>query len=317
MKFSRYNSIENHYRQKYIEIVREYGFDKPGTRWIAHEKIHGANFSFITDGTVLSIASRNNLVGGDFYHCQPVVDKYKEAILNLKGIHYPEAKQIQVYGELFGPGIQSGVFYGENKEFMAFDVAVDGEIQEWSFVAGLLAYYKIPTPPALGVFESMDEGLALDEIFVSAVIDKLYPEHIGVSEYELGENDAEGFVLKPLEPLYLGNGDRVLFKKKHPKFAEKKNKKKKPSGEVNPWIDIADQYVNENRMNAVVSKYGEVTQRDFGKIIKLMNEDVLEDMVKDEEIPAGWKKSEEHKLVGKGVSAAVSRFLKANLLHKI
>ena len=39
MKFARYTSIENHYREKYITILEEYGYaDIP---YIAHEKIHG------------------------------------------------------------------------------------------------------------------------------------------------------------------------------------------------------------------------------------------------------------------------------------
>jgi hypothetical protein len=39
MEFTKFTSLENSYREKYIGILRRYGYDK--VRWVAHEKIHG------------------------------------------------------------------------------------------------------------------------------------------------------------------------------------------------------------------------------------------------------------------------------------
>jgi len=316
MEFNEFTEIENHYREKYLGILREYGFDK--VKWLALEKIHGANFSFITDGKELQVASRKQIVDRTFFRCGEVIDKYGDNVKDLKNIHYPNAKQIQVYGELFGPGMSGKIWYGTEREFMAFDIEVDGVVQNTGDVAGLLAHCKIPKAPTVGLFDSLDDALACDPVFVSKVIDVLYPEHIGVSEYELGENDAEGLVLKPVDPLYLPNDSRVMVKHKHPDFAEKlKRPKSKPSGLPNPWAPVAEQYVNQNRLDAVLSKEGELTNKDFGRIVALMCEDVMKDMIKDEDLSADWKKHNEYKLAGKGVSLAVAKFLKENLLHKL
>jgi hypothetical protein len=67
-------------------------------------------------------------------------------------------------------------------------------------------------------------------------------------------------------------------------------------------------------MNAVISKEGELTPKDFGRIIKLMGEDVIKDMIKDEDLPEDWKKQDEFKDAGKAVSTVVAKFLKINLL---
>ena len=313
MKFKKYTSTENSYRDKYIAILREYGFDN--VPWVAHEKIDGANFSFITDGKTVAVASRNQLVDGGFYHCQQVIDKYTEKVQYLKNIHFADAKQIQIYGELFGKGIQNKIFYTDEKDFMAFEIQVDGVVVNADIAAGLLTIVGIPTPPSFGVFESMDAALEIPCVFISRVFDEIFTGE-SVCQYELGENDAEGLVLKPVAPVYLNCGGRVILKNKNPKFREKKKKKKTPSA-PNPWIDIADQYVTENRLDAILSKEGELTNKDFGKIIRLMCNDVIDDMIKDEDLPENWKKLDECKLAGKGVSTAVAAFLKANLLHKL
>ena len=39
--------------------------------------------------------------------------------------------------------------------------------------------------------------------------------------------------------------------------------------------------VNENRVNAVISKIGEITNKDFGKILGLLNKDVFDEFNKD------------------------------------
>ena len=314
MKFKKFTSIENSYREKYIEIIREYGYDK--VRWLATEKIDGANFSFITDGKEVKVASRNQIVDGTFYHCQAVIDRYKDKVLKLKQIHFASADQIQVYGELFGKGIQNKIFYGEDKNFMAVEIQEDGVVVSTDDAAGLLTYVGIPIAPGLGVFGSLDKALELSPVFVSKVYDELYPD-ASVTQFELGENDAEGIVLKPVEPVYLPNGSRVILKYKNPAFSEKNKKKKKGNGETNPFIEIAEMYINENRMNAVLSKEGELTPKDYGRIIKLMAEDVQEDMIKDGDLPCDWRKLESHKMAGKGINTAVSKFLKEHLLPNL
>ncbi|RLA03792.1 MAG: hypothetical protein DRQ47_04490 [Gammaproteobacteria bacterium] len=319
MKFTRYSSIENHYRKKYIEILEEHNFaDIP---YIAHEKIHGCNFSFWTDGNEVRVASRGSFVDGTFYACQSVIDRYAGNILHLKDEYLNKAEQIAVYGELYGPGIMKGVFYSERKDFRAFDIKVDGEFLPQMRAKLLLAQCDIPQVPYVDLYDNVYDAVAANNIFTSKVSvmdaerDAPDPGLIKFCEYKAGENDAEGMVIQPLhDVLYTGNGARVMIKNKNPKFAEKSKAKEHKEHVPNPFVPIAEMYVNQNRLDAVMSKFGNATQKDFGKIIGLMNKDVIEDMIRDDDLPEDWKKHDEFKLAGKGVGTAVSAFLKEHLL---
>jgi Rnl2 family RNA ligase len=310
MKFKKFCEIENHYREKYIAILREHGFSK--IKWHVSEKIDGANFQFITNGKEVRVASRNQFVDQTFYNCSEVIERYTDKVLRLKQEHFPDAEQVSVYGEMFGRGIQNKVFYTDGKDFMAFEVQVDGKVLDTDWTARYLALVEIPMTPSFGVFDDLDEALAFSNEFNSKVVDILHPD--SVCEYDPGENLAEGLVLKPVEPVYTSNGSRVIIKNKNEKFSEKSKKKNKTPSEPNPFIPVVEQYVNENRMNAVISKEGELTPKDFGRIIKLMGEDVIKDMIKDEDLPEDWKKQDEFKDAGKAVSTVVAKFLKINLL---
>jgi Rnl2 family RNA ligase len=280
--------------------------------------VHNSNFSFITDGKTVKVASREQLTDGSFYKSQAVIDRYAQAVMDLKNQEFPDAGQLQLYGELFGPGIQSGVFYGTNKEFMAFELSVDGVPEISNATMALTQRYGIPHAPIIGTFASLDEALELSPVFTSRVYDTLHPDD-NFCTYDSGENLAEGIVLKPaIDVLYTPNGSRVFIKNKHPNFSEKKNRRRTDKGEgKNQFIEIANQYVNGNRMNAVISKEGEVAPKDYGRIIQLMCADVIIDMVRDGDLPEDWKTQEEFKMAGKGVAAAVSAFLKVNLLPKL
>ena len=68
--FKKYSSLTNHYEGKFINGVIMNGLT--GGVWVAREKIHGANFSFITDdGNIVTPAKRTDVVkpAEDFYGC--------------------------------------------------------------------------------------------------------------------------------------------------------------------------------------------------------------------------------------------------------
>jgi len=315
VSFVKYPSIENHYREKFLEYVREAGYDNE--QYIVTEKIHGANFSFHTKGKMVRVASRNDLTDGTFYGSQVVIDRFEDAIMDLKNTEYPDAEQISVYGELYGQGIQSGVFYRADKGFIAFDLHVDAEIIPQSVSIELFREYCIPHVPVVEITDSLDEALAISNTFNSLLPNILDPE--SVCQYETGENNAEGLVIQPFNKvLYLHNDSRVIIKSKTEAFQERKQKKRnKNPGTPNPFVELAEEYVNTARMEAVISKIGEVTQRDFGRVIGDMSKDVAEDMIKDEVLPEDWKKQEDFKLAGKGIQKVVSKFLKEELLPEL
>ena len=314
LKFTKFSSIENSYRKKYLEILEEHDYtDKD---YVVKEKIDGANFAFYTDGITVKVASRTQFVDGGFYNCQDVIDRYSNIIMELKRERFPSNEQIAVYGELAGAGIQNRVYYGKHKDFFAFEIKADKETLSQCEMEHKLHNIDIPQAPIIAVCKNLEDALLVSNEFESEVYKSAYG-------YEGGEYDkpniCEGVVIQPyLEPIWTGNGARVLIKNKNEKFAEKGKKKKTRNKSVNPHIATVEQFVNLNRMLAVTSKFGVVEPKDFGQIIKLMNIDVIEDMIKDEEIPEDWKKHEDYKTnFGKAVGTVVSKFLKENLLKDI
>jgi Rnl2 family RNA ligase len=112
----------------------------------------------------------------------------------------------------------------------------------------------------------------------------LIPNHFNLPP--IPNNIAEGIVLKPVINKFTSKGNRVILKYKSEKFREvvgiKKVKDKKVI-EIVPQSDIVsyhktniEQYVNENRLHSVLSKWGDVvTTKDEGKLTGLLSKDAL------------------------------------------
>ena len=308
MIFQKFSSLDNSYRQNLIDKTQYEG--KDGGLWIATEKLHGANFSFWCDGTEVKVASRTQFVDGTFYNCQAVINRYSDKVLSLTKGLAAEGQTLVIYGELFGGNIQKEVQYGE-KDFRAFDIVLGGVPQQKTKnLVNLLTESGIPFVPVLftGTFK---ECLELSNTFQST----LTPEG-----YE-GENISEGLVIEPLEPSWFANGSRVYFKNKTESFSEKSRQPKEKqvfelSEEESDLLNELLKYSTEQRVSNVISKIGQVTNRDFGKILGLTVQDILEDFSKDNAYDAkahaesNWKQF--HKLLSAEVGKTVrEQFVKA------
>ncbi len=302
MKFNKYSKIENHYREKYIHYLQELGFDK--LQYQITEKIDGANFQFITDGNNVRVASRNNVVDGGFYNCESVIQQYSKNVKELKKKYFLNSQQVSIYGELYGNTIQKRIDYGVDIQFIGFDISVDGMLISPLETERVLNLMQIPVVSTLEVTDKLDKALEYNNKFKS----KIYPDANDT-------NITEGIVIKPVEPLYLPNGSRVIIKSKNEKFSEKK--KKNNNKQQNPFNALAEQYITENRVNSVLSKFGYAKPEDFGTIIKLLSEDAIEDMISDGDIPGNYNNTSEYKLIRKAVSSKAAEFLRKNLLHKL
>lgn len=201
-------------------------------------------------------------------------------------------KSVQVFGEFAGNGIQKGVNYGE-KDFYVFDILsthADGTSEyfndeEVEFVVNL---YDLKIAPLIGrgTFEDLIK-LPNDFQIIVNRYDELAEEsrqlaNIKVWELEPGtDNIAEGYVLKPNTPKFLPNGSRVAIKCKNSKFSEKKKSDKliAPPKELSPIdADVLmnfSEYATWNRVSNVISKIGEVTAKDFGKVMGLTMQDIF------------------------------------------
>ena len=333
MIFKTYNSIENAYQIRVIDQIKLQGFGKE--IFIVQEKVHGANFSFFTDGKEIKIAKRTAFIEKDerFYNAHQILERYRKNVIQVfekvKNI-YPDIETVVIYGELFGGGykhkeiepfkdaikVQKGVEYAPHNEFYAFDIKLNGttyldtDLANQIFDGSGFFYAKI-------LFQgTLEEALKFPNDFDSKI-----PAWLGLPEIE--NNICEGTIVKTLKTKYFGNGSRVILKNKNEKWAEKSKmvRKKRPiQKEVrfsenvqNIWDEI-QKYTTVNRLNNVVSKIGEFEPKMIGKVIGLFAQDILEDFDKD--FPEVFKtiEKEEQKRINKKLNSLVIDVIKEELM---
>lgn len=293
VKFKKYGSIKNVNSEKGKATILIFG-DVPA---VALEKAHGAHFSFQTDGDIVECARRGDVLSNDdnFYDFQLLLERYSQVIKTI--FEMVKASSIQVDGELIGgtykhpkvkardvSPIQSGVYYSPKYEFYAYDILCfykdvlifvnyDKSIEIFKKVGLLYA-----EPIARGTFKEL---CGMSNVFPSRISTCL-----GLPEID--NNDAEGLVIKPINDIRLENGSRVILKSKNNKFCETNDirKSKKPRTSLESKLDenvldCLDSMTTENRLNNVISKIGPVTKADFGRLMKDLNLDILEEF-KDE-----------------------------------
>ena len=73
MNFKKYSSIENSFDEEFVGKVREQV--SPEQVYVVQEKVHGANTSFICDGTSIQFAKRTAVIedGETFYGYEEIV----------------------------------------------------------------------------------------------------------------------------------------------------------------------------------------------------------------------------------------------------
>jgi Rnl2 family RNA ligase len=333
MIFKTYNSIENAYQARVIDQIRLQGFGDEV--FIVQEKVHGANFSFFTDGKEIKIAKRTAFIEKDeeFYNAHQMLEGYRKNVIDVfekvKTI-YPDLGTVVIYGELFGGGykhkevepvknaikVQKGVEYAPYNEFYGFDIKLNGttyldtDLVNQIFEETGFFYAKI-------LFQgTLDEALKFPNVFDSKI-----PAWLGLPEIE--NNRCEGTIVKTLKTKYFGNGSRVILKNKNEKWVEKSKmvKKDRPiqkevhfsENAQNIWEEI-QKYTTANRLNNVVSKIGEFEPKMIGKVIGLFSQDILGDFEKDFPKVFTTIEKEEQKRINKKLNSLVIDVVKEELM---
>lgn len=302
--FHTYNSIDNPNNSVTIRQIYDAGYTNANIEWVALEKIHGANFSFITDGNIVETAKRSSLISDteQFFKQEIVKDKYRDDILLIFNKIKQENEHtisIQVFGELFGghyPGIKSnfkhvqkGVWYNPQIDFMVFDIRVNTlmEIDATTKPKKYLSYYCSQNDleryfQGLNILKnipvmhkgSFDELMKLNPDFTTLIpnIYNLPP---------LPDNKAEGYVIKANIVVQCG-ADRPIIKIKNNKFLEKTPSNNSTNSNNDVRQNIVDEmttYCTQNRFNCLISKYG--TELDTKKLQNLYVADVITDYTKN------------------------------------
>ncbi|CAG7580968.1 MAG: RnlB-B RNA ligase 2 [uncultured marine phage] len=333
LKFKRYNSIENTYRKKTLDVIVEQG--KSQGLFVVEEKVHGANFQIMFDGGNFRCAKRSAFIkeGESFFNYEKVLDKYKENVINLFDhltSNDENIKVISVCGELFGgtyphddvektdsPIIQRGLFYSPENDFYAFDIKTGNGEEELEFLNVDVCnelFEKFDFFYAKPLFKgTLKECIEYNNFYIS-----LIPEWLGLPKID--ENTCEGNVIKPMEVKYFWNGSRVILKNKNEKFSEKKNnvpKIKKVinlSDEANKCLANAMTFITENRLRNVLSHLGEINERQFGKIMGAINKDTIEDYLKEFREEFSKLDKKEAKLVTKRIGQENANMIRENFI---
>lgn len=308
MSFKKYASIENAYRQKHIDACHQLG----NPDWVALEKIHGSNFGFIVEGEVVTPFKRTTALGRnpvseeyEFMNCDDVVDRYHDRVLHMRE---KIGQDIQAYGEIYGQGIQRNSNYGR-KDFVVFDILLmeDDVFVSWDMLILMCSDSSVPHVAEVG------RG-TLDDM-LSIPVDDVYSPQAQANGKEMLW---EGVVIKQREnEAFLRNDSRAIIKNKSSTFSEKQKSSKaakkpyKIPEELMPLYEAFCAYVNQNRLDSVLSKEGKVTQKDFGKVAGLLVQDAKEDYVKDH----GEIEKDDWKAIAKGVKRRVEYEVRSNWLN--
>lgn len=181
--------------------------------WIATEKVDGTNIRIIFDGEGFIFKGKTDRA-----------DIPSFLLKNLKKIFYPlkddfsiifnvanRGKEIDqtetvspicLYGEGYGPKIQSGGKYRDDCSFVLFDVKINDIWLQRIGVEIIAEQLKIDIVPII------DEGNLID------LVDRVKEGY----KSEWGDFIAEGFVMKPRVELKTRMGNRIITKIKYNDF---------------------------------------------------------------------------------------------------
>ena len=311
--FLKYDSIDNTYAFK---INNWLDSKLHLEQYVIQEKLDGSNISFIfLENGRVKVASRNNYLGcpetTDFFGISQVIKT--DEFANLLEYWSNKAKydccEYQLYGEIYGKGIQNRIEYG-SKKIKFFDIRRNGHYLAQS------EFYRLMEPtftnfivPLVGMANSLEEALS-------------YSENFQTLEYAADfDNPAEGIVIKPWNTVVRNRfGERFVLKKKSDKFSEKSSKKSvKEEKIILPAVQKAQEefalYINENRVLSYFSKEGRLeSMKDISKYIPAILNDALLDYMKDNALEDLGK--EERKNLLTHVTKDLVQLLKDSLTGK-
>jgi len=176
---------------------------------------------------------------------------------------------VVVYGEAYGGSImRMGETYGKEQSFIAFEVQIGD------------AWLTVPNA------EDVTKKLGLEFVpynEVDAHVESLNFQRDlpSVVATRRGCGDAktrEGIVIRPLNEYVDNRGDRVIVKHKTEAFMETATKREvtpERLGVLTEANEVAEEWVTKMRLQHIIGKFSEeLTIKDTGRIIKLMQEDV-------------------------------------------
>lgn len=297
MEFWKYTSIESSFRKRFINSIYDQGLS--GNEFIVQEKLHGANFSFYTDGSNIQCSKRTQFIEDHelFFNYKAVLKKYENSVIDAFKIikeRYSEVKFISITGELFGGKyphpdvlpdgnseiVQKEVWYAPYNDFYAFEIVINNEI-----IMDIDVINNIFEEVGFFYAKTLFSGKLNDALKYPNKFNSHIPDWLGLPKLE--ENICEGTIIKPNKALFLKDGKRVIIKNKNERWVEKGNEDVKPD----PTLKLSDKgkevfselhkYLTLNRLNNLISKIGDYNKNGITKLSGLLMRDMMEEFNKD------------------------------------
>jgi len=283
MTFVKWPSIENTYRQRFVDMFLGEFPELANTVYILLEKLHGANFQFMVSShrDVRAGSRRRYLESSSTFQGVKVADmleRYKPFLDQFQKFADDYETTYHLYGELIGPKIQKGVNYGSDKQILFFGLRMDEILQPFYILETFADLFGVPLVPVVGYAVGLNKALDWGIKFPSLL--KPIPKNI-----------CEGVVIQPYHHVFqCEGGDYFLLKKKNNAVKEKA-KSPKPQRPIDPEVDRLPAefvtYITDSRLQSVFSKEGTIEEpSQIGTYIRLMIDDAREDFLKDH--AAAW-----------------------------
>lgn len=272
--FKKYQSIENSYNAKHISNLPD---SVKNAAFAVSEKLDGSNIQIVFNkDEAIRLGRREDFIGEDesFNDIRHIIKNYDQQLAFFQNLADTSGREIRLYGEIYGEGINKRINYGKGKHIQIFDIEIDGKL--WS-VAGI--YNLIQQNPVLfleffvpqAMVANLTEALAID---------------VELLDEATGRPLTEGIVIKPYGENYFDKrGNRLILKKKSKAFNDVEGSPiPKAKKELPPLIielnDLFVGHINENRMIDAFSKHGEIADvKEIGKFIKIILEDAKLDFL--------------------------------------
>eukprot|EP00475_Leptophrys_vorax_P031051 TRINITY_DN4691_c0_g1_i1.p1 TRINITY_DN4691_c0_g1~~TRINITY_DN4691_c0_g1_i1.p1 ORF type:complete len:397 (+),score=100.05 TRINITY_DN4691_c0_g1_i1:34-1191(+) len=245
--FTPYPSIENHSSFGTLDDLVAAQRSRAQNEWVGVEKVHGANFSMVTNGVQVKFGKRTAFLKQthNFYGVEKIIPEYEDKMIKLfdyvksnvdsltvggeRRFDFSNIECVRIYGELYGgsyphddvrpvgefKAVQKGVWYTPNLMFYGFDLMVGSQFLSFAKACEIFEACDIPYGKPI-VRGTLAEVLDFDVESCETSI-PLPP---------IGDNIAEGIVIREWDSL-----EHVLIKKKAEIFKERTGAKI-PKGNV-------------------------------------------------------------------------------------
>lgn len=183
-----------------------------GNQWQFTEKVDGTNIRIGVKGdghggAFVGFAGRTEAAILPPYLLEYLEDTFTEELFEKAGLN-----NLVLYGEGYGPKIQSGSKYGDDHRFVLFDVLINDTWLQQPDVEDIAHKLGIDAVPMLGTGTLQD---AIDIVSTGLTFNdmgRVIRWGNGGLNSHWGEFEAEGIVARPVVPMFDRRGERIITK---------------------------------------------------------------------------------------------------------